>query len=227
MTVTADEIDILVDYCRTHLGDPDVWPTPAGYPDSLALCVIDSIYSTGSHYTSVVNVVDRYRAAHGPRDGAKALLQSISVAGGSRAWAQTVARNNKPAHTRPGAPLKADVIEQAATLLVKENIDTVEDLVATVGDTPLDSPIHDGWKRLPSQRSGVTYGYLLLLAGLPSVKPDRMVLRFLAQALASDARISTGRAVALMSAAANALEVSPRVLDQVIWRSTSGRRLID
>jgi len=34
---------------------------PDGYPDSLALCIIDSIYSTGARYSSVVNVVGRYR----------------------------------------------------------------------------------------------------------------------------------------------------------------------
>ena len=31
---------------------------------------------------------------------------------------------------------------------------------------------------LPRPWTGVTYSYLLLLAGLASVKPDRMVLRF-------------------------------------------------
>lgn len=144
------------------------------------MCLIDSIYSTGSHYRSVVNVVNRYRAAHGHNDGAAALLQSMAAAGGARGWAETVADNLKPAHTKPGALLKAEVIQQAAQLMVDHDIDTVEDLVAMVRASPTDNPIHNAWKRLPSQRSGVTYSYLLLLAGLPSVKPDRMVLRFFA-----------------------------------------------
>ena len=76
MTVSQIEVDALVSYCRSNLGEKDLWITPEGYPNSLALCIIDSIYSTGSHYTSVVNVINRYRAAHGQRDGAAALLGS-------------------------------------------------------------------------------------------------------------------------------------------------------
>lgn len=225
--MTQIEVDTLVTYCRDKLGDKDLWITPAGYPSSLALCIIDSIYSTGSHYSSVVNVIKRYRAVRGHGDGAGALLQSFPAVGGPRVWAETVADNVKPANTKPGAPLKAEVIEQAAQLLVDHDIDTVEDLVAAVGANPLDNPIHAAWKRLPSQSSGVTYSYLLLLAGLPSVKPDRMVVRFLQQALGTDAELTTGRAIELVMAAADTLEVSPRTLDHVIWRAASGRELTD
>ncbi|WP_230082736.1 hypothetical protein [Arsenicicoccus cauae] len=73
----------------------------------------------------------------------------------------------------------------------------------------------------------MTYSYLLLLAGLPSVKPDRMVLRFLQQALGADATLTTNHAVELVMAAAQELEVSPRTLDHVIWRAASGRELTD
>ena len=123
MTVSQVEVDALVSYCRSNLGEKDLWITPDGYPNSLALCIIDSIYSTGSHYTSVVNVINRYRAARGQREGAAALLESISAAGGPRAWANSVADNLKPAHTKPGAPLKAEVIEQAAALMLEHGID--------------------------------------------------------------------------------------------------------
>lgn len=225
MTVSQVEVDGLVSYCRSNFGEKDLWITPEGYPKSLALCIIDSIYSTGSHYSSVVNVVNRYRAAHGQRDGAAALLESISAAGGARAWANSVADNLKPAHTKPGAPLKAEVIEQAAALMLRHGIDTVEDLVLAVETSPQSNPVHDAWKKLPSQRSGVTYSYLLLLAVLPSVKPDRMVLRFLERALGTGVPMTTDRAYELVMAAADTLDVSPRTLDHVIWRAASGREL--
>lgn len=226
MAVTPQQVDTLVEYCKSHLGEQEVWATPEGYPDSLALCIIDAIYSTGSHYTSVTNVIDRYRAKHGKTDGAAALLDSIKAAGGAREWASSVASNLKPAHTRSGAPLKADIIEQAAQLMVSQGIDTVDDLVERVSASPQDNPVHSGWKKLPSQSSGVTYNYLLILAGLPSVKPDRMVLRFLARALGTT-DISTQQAVDLISAAADSLSVSPRTLDHVVWRVASGRELTD
>lgn len=227
MSVAQQDVDALVAYCRNTLGEQELWIEPEGYPSSLALCLIDSIYSTGSHYRSVVNVVNRYRTAHGHNDGAAALLQSMAAAGGARAWAETVADNLKPAHTKPGALLKAEVIQQAAQLMVDHDIDTVEDLVAVVRASPADNPIRNAWKKLPSQRSGVTYSYLLLLAGLPSVKPDRMVLRFLQQALGADVAHTTNHAIELVMAAAQELEVSPRTLDHVIWRAASGRELTD
>lgn len=227
MPVTQQEIDTLVHYCNEMLGDKDLWATPEGYPDSLALCIIDSLYSTGSHYTSVVNVVNKYREIHGNSDGAHDLLASIRTAGGARAWAEDVVNNVKPAHTKPNALLKAEVIEQAAKLMVDLEIDTVESLKKAVEAYPQDNPVQAGWKRLPSQSSGVTYNYLLLLAGLPSVKPDRMVLRFLADALGEEAKLSTERAVDLITETAKALDVSPGALDHIAWRAASGRELTD
>lgn len=227
VTVTQLEIDTLIEYCDTNLGDPDLWRTPEGYPNSLALCIIDSLYSTGSHYTSVINVINKYKAAHGSCDGAADLLTSIKDAGGSRDWAISVVDNLKPAHTKAGAPLKAEIIQQAAELMVSLGIDTVDDLVAKIHDQPLNNEVHDGWKRLPSQSSGVTYNYLLILAGMPSVKPDRMILRFLATALGEETELSPQKAVELITETANAMNVSPRTLDHVAWRAASGRELTD
>lgn len=229
VTVSQTEIDTLVAYCNDQLGDPQLWKTPEGYPRSLALCIIDAVYSTGSHYSAVVNVINSYKAAHGSRDGARALMSSITSAGGPRGWATTVVDNVKPAHTRPGAPLKAAIIEQAAELMTGLGIDTVDDLVARVAAQPDDNPVHSGWKRLPSQSSGITYNYLLILAGLPSVKPDRMVLRVLADALGEPAEraLTSQRAVELITRTAERLDVSPRTLDHIAWRAASGRELTD
>ena len=227
MAVTDEEIKTLVKYCETHLGDPTLWKTPDGYPNSLALCIIDSLYSTGSHYSSVVNVIERYKSAGGERHGAKDLADSIQQAGGAREWATSIAQNLKPAHTRPGAPLKADIIEQAVALMAELKIDTVPDLVAIVGKDPTDNDVYRGWKRLPSQSSGVTYSYLLILAGLPSVKPDRMIFRFLADALGEEAELDVERARDLMTETAKAMDVDPRALDHIAWRAASGRELVD
>lgn len=227
MSVSQAEIDKLVIFCNENLGDKDLWITPEGYPNSLALCIIDSLYSTGSHYSSVVNVVTRYQEKHGYTDGAQDLLDSINEAGGAREWAANVVGNVKPAHTRPHALLKAQVIEQAAEKLIEIEINTVEDLKQAVESSPTDNPVHTAWKKLPSQSSGVTYNYLLILAGMPSVKPDRMILRFLADALGESADLSTDKAVELITRTAEELKVSPRTLDHIAWRAASGRELTD
>jgi len=227
LAVTQQEVSTLIEYCNANLGDPDLWRTPEGYPDSLALCIIDSLYSTGSHYSSVINVINKYKAAHGNTDGAIALSASIVDAGGPRNWATDVVDNRKPAHTKSGAPLKAEIIQQAAELMVSVGIDTVGDLVAQVQSEPTNNPVYKGWTRLPSQSSGATYNYLLIWACLPSVKPDRMVLRFLANALGKDADLSTQKAVELITETAKAMNVSVRTLDHIAWRAASGRELTD
>ena len=227
MTITQDEVQTLVRYCEDNLGDKNLWQTPEGYPDSLALCIIDSLYSTGSHYTSVVNVITKYKATEGTSHGAQDLLGSIGTAGGPRGWAENVVGNLKPAHTKPHALLKAEIIERAAQLMVNLGIHTVKDLRTTVEKSPQDNPVHNGWKKLPSQSSGVTYNYLLILAGMPSVKPDRMILRFLSAALGEDTDLSFDRAVELIRAAADELKVSARTLDHIVWRAASGRELVD
>ena len=227
MSVTDDDIPTLIEYCEANLGDPDLWKTPDGYPDSLALCIIDAIYSTGSRYSSVVKVINRYKRAGGANHGASDLRQSIADAGGGRGWAETIAQNLKPAHTKAHAKLKAEIIEQAADLMIEHGIDTVPDFVSTVSDNLRDNNVLRAWKKLPSQSSGVTYNYLLILAGLPSVKPDRMVLRFLRDALGEDADLNEGRAIDLLEATAERIGVDPRALDHIAWRAASGRELTD
>src|SRR5262245_4200794 len=117
-----DPVQSLRDACQRDLGDPDLWFEPDGYRDSLALCIIDSIYSTGAHYSSVVNVVRRYRDDRAKRggnadtDGTSELLAHISALGGPDAWASEIG-NRRPTSTASGAPLKAEAIRQIAAKL--------------------------------------------------------------------------------------------------------------
>ena len=50
----------------------------------------------------------------------------------SRAWAETVAHNLKPANTHPGAPLKAEVVNQATRLMADLDIETVTEIFIRV-----------------------------------------------------------------------------------------------
>lgn len=223
----------LVDSCRAIFGDEAQWITANGYPNSLALCIIDSIYSTGSHYTSVVNVVRAYcalRIAQGAdpyRDGVPELLASFEELGGSAVWAAAV-NNVKPAHTRPGALLKAEIVKRAG--LVLQNLEggairTTADMHAEYKKDENLKRIKKAWLRLPSQSSGVTYNYLLILAGFQSVKPDRMVLRFVAEHAGLDRETTPNETIDLIKRAAKAYPTQVRRLDHVIWRHVSGREV--
>lgn len=180
MEITTDGVDRLVRRCRELVADEER-PHPISHPESLALCIIDAIYATGSHPTAVANVLDRYVSRHGYRDGAKALRYSIAAAGGAKAWAETVACNRKPANTHPGAPLKAEVVDRATRLMADLDIDTVPDLLSAIGPDVSENPVAEGWTALPSQHSAVTYFHLLSLAGSDHFEPDRVVLRYLGE----------------------------------------------
>jgi hypothetical protein len=111
----TDDLAALIKACDADLGDPTLWFTPDGYPDSLALCIVDSIYSTGARYSSVVNVVVRYReyrtnqGGNPETDSADELAATISELSGPDPWATRIG-NRRPTSTAAGAPLKAETI---------------------------------------------------------------------------------------------------------------------
>lgn len=90
-------------------GDESRWITAEGYPDSLALSIIDSIYSTGSKYQAVINVVNEYRVyrkAQGgdaDRDGTSELIQTFKEAGGSAGWAERACDDARGVDTGSGS----------------------------------------------------------------------------------------------------------------------------
>ncbi|WP_344192689.1 hypothetical protein [Pedococcus aerophilus] len=197
------------------------WAQPAGYPTSLALCIIDSIQSVGVRYKTVENVVDRYRNLRGTEvantDGAPelaAVFDDIGVDG----FIATVGNRNRTS-TQPGAALKAEVIQKAAALLSLD-APTAGDLRGRATDLDLEAR----WRDLPGQRSGITWRYLLMLANVPSVKPDRMVRRFVSRSVGRpETSFTTNELVRLVTLASQHLGVSPTLTDHLIWRTASGR----
>jgi hypothetical protein len=83
------------------------------------------------------------------------------------------------------------------------------------------------WLMVPGQASGISWRYMRMLAGLPDVKPDRMVIRFLTSALhVVETSIDSDRAADLIQAAAEHFGVDQRALDHEIWEYQSGNRLV-
>lgn len=218
----------LTQKCRDLFGDQTKWVTASGYQNSLALGVIDSIYSTGSHYQSVINVVHAYceyrreQNADPHHDGPAELLKTFEERGGSDGWASHM-NNRKPASTSPHAVLKAEVVRQAAELLRDHNVLSPADLGPW---TALDGPslLQKAWKALPSQSSGITLNYLFILAGYQSIKPDRMIWRFIYEHTSlTEGQITNSQAVDLIKMVAAGYPTEARKLDHVIWRYASGR----
>ncbi|MEW2481734.1 heme peroxidase [Mycobacterium sp. NPDC049093] len=222
-----DDVDRPSTACEV-LGSPERWFRPEGYHEGLALCIIDSIQSTGSHYASVRNVVGRYRRYRGDAattDGTGELLATFDTCGGVDGWACVIG-NHKPASTRKGASLKAAVIQQVARNLHDDGVRTTDDLRARGALEPGNEAQRRAtkklWTRIEAQSSGITWNYALMLAGLPGVKADRMVTRFVSRAL-DEVELSPEAAASLVRAVARLMGVPATDLDHAIWRKESGR----
>jgi hypothetical protein len=229
-TEFAAEAERLTEACRTIFGDPATWITANGYPNSLALCVIDSLWSTGPTYGAVENVVARYAAhrrlnredAH--QDGTEELLRVFKDEGGSDGFADLVKNHNR-AYSDKRAPLKAEVVYQAALALHGIGVRTMKDLHAQYSADEHLTELESVWLDLPSQSSGVTFNYLLILAGYPSVKPDRMITRFVKEHGGVTRNLTSRQTGDLIKQVAKLYPVPANRLDHVIWRFTSGRKV--
>lgn len=214
--------------CEERLKPSAEWEPFEGYPGSLALCVLDAIWSVNARYPITRGVIQRYRnqrrwRGNPDRDGLPELLAVCETLGGVDSFIDTIGTRNRVS-TQPGAIRKGEAVFRAATELHSLGVDTTEQFCRADG-TPLGEQVRAAWCAIPGQRSGVSWRYLRMLAGLPDVKPDRMVIRFLASALGVDeSRIDADRAVALVQAAAEHFGVDQRALDHEIWQYQSGKR---
>lgn len=214
-----NDVDRLLAHCDAVLGDPKEWLVPTGYPSSLALCVIDSIWSLGVRYTgTVIPVLTRYRnyrKGDADRDSLTDLLQVFNELGGPEGFADKIGTRHRTS-THLGAPLKAAAAHEAALALYDHGVDTVGDLLSTLNEPH--PHIERAWRKTPGQRSSdIGWRYLLLLVGVDEVKPDRMICRFVATAL-REPSVSSTRAAKLLTDAAHKRSWAVRSMDHAAWQ---------
>lgn len=196
--------------------------TPPGYPNSLALCVLDAVWSLGVRYGSVENVLDRYRSwvrdvAGGDADrrDAHQLVEDIAVAGGHVRFAEDVVDNRARTSSRSGI-LKAEAVQLAAAALDELGVSTIDQFQRRYDDPEVEA----AWRAVKGQRSGISWHYLRILAGVQDVKADRMICAFVEQVL--DRAVGPAEARELVVAAHEHLrgdhpKVDLRTLDHAIW----------
>ena len=115
--------------------------------------------------------------------------------------------------------LKAEAVLIEARALAAAGIATPADVFASPPDR-LDH-LRESWTVVTGQASGITWDYFLMLCGLPGVKADRMLQRFVSRALGRE--VTADRAGALVLAAAEGLGVASPQLDYRLWRQESTR----
>jgi hypothetical protein len=220
---TGEPIEMLLEHIKV-LGDPAGWPMATTYP-SLALAVIDSLWSIGVRYTGVRNVIARYRAFRlragvgADQDTPADLAAVIDGAGGPGAFAEIVA-NRQRTSSRNGI-LKAEAVRLAADVLIDAGVCVPADLAAATPEQLTD--IRVKWTGIRGQGSGLSWQYFLMLSGEQGVKADRMVRRFVAEALGCEEQdISQADAHELVTQAAGLLGLSVSQLDFATWLHQSG-----
>lgn len=191
--------------------------------------MIDGVQSTGVTYSSVENVVARYRAyrrAQGGdpnHDGVAELLGTFDELGGPAGWAKKIGNSNRTS-TRGGV-LKSQAIRDAASVLDAEGIRNTDSLWKVVDDDVQLEQVRKAWCGVKGQRSGITWHYVLMLAGIEGVKPDRMICRFIADSLGLPRRgVTPPFALQILTAAARELGMSPTDLDHGVWQFQRSRR---
>lgn len=218
------DIERLRAACERDLDDPAGWPSPVGYPDSLALCIIDAIYAPGARHLTVDRILERYRSyragqgADADTDGAPELLANVEALGGPQQWAGQIG-NRRPTSTRKDAPLRSVALTEAAEALVALGIRTTDDLREIAADPERVKQAKKAWCAVPGQRSGFTWRFLLMLAELPGT--DETVARYVAREIADDGPVDTAE---MLTAVAEVAGWDVDALSQAIWRFESRRR---
>lgn len=230
----SNDIEKLTNRIKHELGhDSTRWiPVGDGY-SSVALAILNSIYSTGKHFSGVLKVIDRYadlreKEGHDAwSDTSANLIEVIERWGGPEGFAVKT-KNQWKTSSASQAPLKAYAAYEAAKVLQKHDINNRDDARAQFADRDVreNADVSQEWKAITSQRSGLTWHYFLMLMGIPGVKADRMIRRFVTESLGRDQSVSVSEASTLVEAVADELDISYSQLDHTIWRFTSGREFL-
>lgn len=229
--INADDRTRLVTACRLAMkAGPQTLPEEYFY-SCVPLCIIDAVYSIGVRYEGVRNVIDRYCAAYkipknSPGGGlvlpsedqqqTTSFLMDELQRGGPERFAADVFCNRQRTSTRNGI-LKAEAVLLFARALVDHGAEYLQGVPQLYTDSTFEQAILD----IPGQGSGLSLRYFFMLAGSDDlVKPDRMVIRFLSDALRRD--IDSSEAQGLVEIACTDLrgeypDISPRLLDHCIW----------
>ncbi|HWF15835.1 MAG TPA: hypothetical protein VG244_06605, partial [Acidimicrobiales bacterium] len=227
-TPDVADVEKMIRACDERLPPPAEWAPFSGYPEGLALSVLDAIWSINARYVITRGVIERYRArrrwqGNPESDGLPELLALYEAVGGVFAFIDEIGTRNRVS-TQPGAARKGEAVLLAASALHDLGVDTATQFRDADGSS-LGEQVKEAWLSVPGQRSAVSWRYLRMLVGLPDVKPDRMVLRFVASALGIEERaVGADQAVALVEAAAEHFDVDQRALDHEIWEYQTGKR---
>ena len=234
----------IADYARERLLLQDAKLPDDYFYASLPLCAIDAVWSIGVKIEGVINVVRRYCDKTGATRFRKpdafpqeqqttsdllARLDALDegpTAGkerGRRAAEELFGNHQRTSPTN--GYLKAEAVRQFTVALRDHRLEGLEDAQKIIANQTANESFEKAIRAIPGQGSGISLAYFWMLAGDENnIKPDRMVLRFLADALDRiESGITLAEAKVFLTDAAEILrndhpQMTPRLLDHLIWR---------
>jgi hypothetical protein len=134
--------------------------------------------------------------------------------------ATIVFQNGQRTSSKSGI-LKSCAVQKFAEVLVRHDVETLKDAWLVLGNAKKLEKLEVDITKVPGQRSGITFKYFCMLAGSSDlIKPDRMIRRFLFEALGSaltpdECQESLQGVVRLLLP--DYPHLTPRMLDYRIW----------
>jgi len=221
-------------------GGPDALDTPRGYRH-LGISILDAVFSLQANYdTTVVPLLQRYCEAapslswptrddiSGPEHTAQDLLDLLGTLDNKSRF-NLLNRQIAPGTSRSkrGPMLKADAVIRVAEVLVSQGVFTRDEFTqVTDSDNEKSSKSLEKSVCATPGIGVACWRYLLNLSGTQAVKPDTMILRWMAKTLGE--RPSPKAAAQLIEDATvrlrkDGVDVTVRQIDHLIWRTESGR----
>jgi hypothetical protein len=195
---------------------------------AVPLCVIDAVFSLGVRYESTWRTVCDWSKRYNwemcrwlaPEE--RTVTDFINILKPYEVNFEKMARevfcNSQRTSSRSGI-LKAEAVYLFSTTLQRFGVETLADALRCKPHSEMRNAI----ERIPGQGSGLSYNYFLMLAGREDVvKADRMVSRFVADALGLH-DINPHRAEELVQKASAILrydfpQLTSAQLDSEIWK---------
>lgn len=211
-------------------------PRPREYRwASLSACVLDAVWSIGARYDGVVVPLVRRVLEEGasgpllsqgaPVEDAHPLSRFVERFPDEDSLLE-VAQNRQRTSTRNGVT-KARAALGYARVLLDNGVDDIAAANGAFSSPPLLAAIDNGLRRVRGEgQYGIRRGYFWMLCGDDGrIKPDRMVLRWLAPHGVRDPHAAQQLLidVAEFLTRGGATEVTPWEVDHAIWLAARGR----
>lgn len=213
----ADRCEEILDFCK-HLGSEFNY-------SSLVFCIIDAVFSIGTHYSgaekAVKNYAEKYNLSRYNAEIPQAehrisdFINNCDTAGNFERLAENVFGNRQRTSSTNGI-LKSEACYDVAKVLKEHSIETLSDFRDMTEET--EKQVVAKIKQVKGQSSGIMIDYLFMLAGDENkFKPDRHLLSFISDTLEDNNGITE-----LIESAHRILkekhpDLTVRHLDYLIW----------